>query len=298
MVRIPLPRVPPYRLRIGPRPKTRVWRGHPRSVPQAILGFSAETLDLRAQRRSCTPLTSAAVLAIFMGVFSTQARAAEAKTINIVVVTGGHGFDEKEFPKLFAGYPDIKVDFKALKNEAEIFDDVSDWKYDVIVFYHMTQQMSEKRAANFLALLDKGVGVVALHHCIGAFQDWPEWRNIIGGKFFTKEGTVDGKKWAVSPWKDDVKMNVHIEAEHPITAGLKDFTVTDEAYKNQWHDPEAKLLLSTVEPLQDQQLAWAKTFHKANVCYIQLGHGPGIFTDPNYRQLVSQAIRWAATPAK
>ncbi|MCY2954130.1 MAG: ThuA domain-containing protein [Planctomycetota bacterium] len=249
-------------------------------------------------------ISIAAILASLMISRLTLAADTPAKTINIVVVTGGHGFDEKEFPKLFAGLGDIpnikvdKVDFKALKDEAELFDDISNWKYDVIVFYHMTQKITEKRRANFLALLDKGVGVVALHHCIGAFQDWPDYANIIGGKHFTKEGTIDGKKWPVSLWKDDVKMTVHVEADHPITAGIKDFTVIDESYKNQWHDPDATLLLSTVEATQDKQIAWAKTFRKANVCYIQLGHGPAIYTDPTFRQLVSQAIRWAAKPVQ
>jgi hypothetical protein len=37
----------------------------------------------------------------------------------------------------------------------------------------MTQQISEKRQKNFLKLLDQGVGIVALHHTMGSFQQLP-----------------------------------------------------------------------------------------------------------------------------
>jgi hypothetical protein len=37
-----------------------------------------------------------------------------------------------------------------------------------------------------------------------------------------------------------------------------------------------------------------KTYDKAKVCYLQLGHGPQAFSDPNYQRLVAQAIRWTA----
>jgi len=239
-------------------------------------------------------LTIAAIVAALLLAHFAPAADPPAKKLNVVIVTGGHGFDTKAFPNLFAGYDDINFEYKDQKDDSELFEDISNWKYDVMVFYNMGQKISEKRQANFIKLMDQGVGVVALHHCIGAYQDWPEWPKIIGGKFFTKEGTIYGKNWPVSLWKDDVEMTVHVEADHPITAGVKDFAVTDESYKNQWHNPDAKLLLSTDEATQDKQLAWAKTYRKSNVCFIQLGHGPGIYSDANYRKLVSQAIRWAA----
>ena len=41
-----------------------------------------------------------------------------AKPIRAVVVTGGHGFDEKAFPKLFEGHPDIVCEFKPQKDDS------------------------------------------------------------------------------------------------------------------------------------------------------------------------------------
>lgn len=226
---------------------------------------------------------------------ATEATTKPARPLNIVVITGGHGFDQKAFPKLFDGYPDINTTFVALKAYTEIFDDVKDWKYDVIVFYNMTQIIPEDRRTNFLSLLDRGIGVVSLHHNIWAYQEWPEFAKIIGGKQFAKPSEFEGKTWPQSTYKHGVDIKVHVEdKDHPVTAGLSDFTIRDETYHGLWLDPDVKLLLTTDEPTSDRPLAWCKTYAKARTCCIQLGHGPDIFTDANYRRFVYQAIRWTA----
>ena len=109
------------------------------------------------------------------------AGAAEAgKVLKIVVVTGGHGFSEKPFFEMFGSMKGIEYTHVALKDESEIFEDISAWPYDVIVLYNMTQKMSEKRRANFLKLMDKGVGLVVLHHAIAAYGAWPVFKKISG----------------------------------------------------------------------------------------------------------------------
>jgi type 1 glutamine amidotransferase len=227
-----------------------------------------------------------------------SARAAEpatkpARPLNVVVLTGGHAFDTKAFPKLFEGYEDIHPTHVALKGDTEIFEDIHDWKYDVIVFYNMTQVFPENRRASFLALLDRGVGVVSLHHNIWAYPDWPEFAKIIGGKQFPKETEFEGKAWPKSTYQHDTDFKIHVEKpNHPITAGLADFSLRDESYHGLWLDPAATVLLTTDAPTSDRALAWCKDYSKARTVCIQLGHGPEIFTDANYRKFVAQAIRW------
>ena len=220
---------------------------------------------------------------------------APAKPLNVVVLTGGHDFDQKVFPKLFEGHDGLSFTIVALKDHSEIFEDISGFKFDVIVFYNMTQKISEKRRANFLALLDRGVGLVPLHHVICAYQEWPEFNRIIGARYFQKAEMFEGKEHAKSTYKHDLDMPIRVvEPSHPITRGLKDFTLRDEGYKSQWFDPQAKLLLSTSHADSDAPIAWCKTYAKSRVCTIQLGHGPEAYTDLNYRQLLAQAIRWTA----
>jgi uncharacterized protein len=217
------------------------------------------------------------------------------QSLRVVVVTGGHDFDTTAFPKVFAGYPDLQVTFADQKDQSELFEDISHWKYDVIVFYNMGQKITEKRQANLLSLLEKGVGVVALHHCIAAYASWPEWARIIGGKYFEKESQFEGTVRRASTYQHDVPHDVLVvDQKHPVTAGLKDFHIVDETYKYQWADPKVHILLSTHESTSDTTLAWTKMYRNARVCYIQLGHGPSAYDDANFRKLVVQAIRWAA----
>lgn len=239
-------------------------------------------------------LVALALLAI---TFASRAFAADAdrKLLNVLVLVGGHDYDKAAFPKTFQGNPDIKVTEYTFKDHSEVFEDISDWKYDVVVFYSMTQKISEKRQQNFLKLLDRGVGMVFLHHVICQYQDWPEFARIVGGKYLLKEQEIDGKKMAPSKYLHDVNVAVKIkDPNHPITRGLKDFTVHDETYKGQWIDPSVTLLLTTDEPTSDSFLGWCKTYGNARTCYIQLGHGPQAFVDANYQKLVANAIRWVA----
>jgi len=228
-----------------------------------------------------------------------KAMAADGKTLNVVVVTGGHDYDTKAFPKLFADMEGVKVTYAPQKDDSELFEDISNWNYDVIVFYNMGKKISAKRQANFKALLEKGVGIVALHHCIAAYPNWADWAKIIGGKYFEKAGEMDGVPFKASTYLHDREMPVKVvAADHPICKGVKDFVLHDETYKGQWIDPSATVLLTTTDETSDKQVGWAKTYAKSRVCYIQLGHGPQAYTDSNYRLLVLNAIRWTGEAPK
>jgi len=218
-----------------------------------------------------------------------------AKPIRAVVVTGGHGFDEKAFPKLFEGHPDIVCEFKPQKDDSEIFEDVADWPYDVVVLYNMTQKISEKRRQNFLGLLDRGVGLVVLHHAVADFQDWPEFEKIAGTRYYLKETVVDGVTHPRGAWKDGVNFKIHVEdAEHPITKGLADFQVRDEGYRNQTYAPDNHLLLSTDNAASEKQVGWVRTYKNARVFCTPIGHGPQAFTSEPFRRVMARAIRWTA----
>jgi hypothetical protein len=235
-------------------------------------------------------------LSVVMAV--TGPAAAAEKALNVVVLTGGHDFDKAAFPKVFEGHADIQVTFADQKDHSEIFEDISDWKYDVIVFYNMSAKISVKRQENLLKLLDKGVGLVPLHHVLGAYPEWPEFSKIIGGRYLLKPQEWEGQQRPGSTYKEGIMLKMHVEADHPVTSGIQDFEIEDEGYKGQWHDSSAKLLLSCVNDASDKEIAWCKTYRNSRVCTIQAGHGPEAYANPNYRKLVYQAIRWVAEKGK
>jgi len=215
--------------------------------------------------------------------------------MKVVVITGGHGFEHEPFFKMFDHMEGIRYTEAAQKDHSEIFEDIRGWDYDVIVFYNMTQNISQKRRKNFTRLLDEGVGVVALHHTMGAFQQWPRFKKIIGAKYLLKDTTVGGVPQKGSTFKHDLDVNVRIaDRNHPITQGIGDFTIHDETYKNCWFDKDNHVLLTTDHPTSDKTIGWVRNFEGARICTIQLGHDAKAYANENYQTLIERAILWTA----
>ncbi len=215
--------------------------------------------------------------------------------IKAVVVTAGHDFERESFFEMFDSFDNVQYVEAEQKDDSEIFEDIAGWDYEVMILYNMTQKISPKRQANLTKLLDKGVGLVAVHHSIANFQDWPEYRNIIGAKYYLKITTENGVTYPRGEYKHDEDINVYItDPTHPVTRGLSDFSVNDETYGKWTFDSGNHLLLTTDHPASNTQLAWVRNYKNARVCFVQLGHGPRAYRNQNYRRLVAQAIGWCA----
>ena len=91
--------------------------------------------------------------------------------------------------------PEISYKVAELPGAFEMFQPANRNKYDVIVFYHMWQQITADQAEAIEECVSLGKPVVALHHSICAFDDWPEYWKIIGGKYFHKKTILDGKEY-------------------------------------------------------------------------------------------------------
>lgn len=234
-------------------------------------------------------LTAALFASFILPAFAINAqepaKARPAKKMRVLVLYGGHGFPEKPFREVFAPFRDMKCTFVEEKQGGEAFDNIDRWPYDAIVLYNFEKKPSDKQKENFLKLLDRGVGLVILHHGLHAYKEWPEFKKIAGITSF------------VSIAKDDVNYTVHIEdPTHPIVKGMKDFAVKDETYLSHNIDPQAKVrvFLTTSEPTNLKAVAWTHTYRKAPVCYLQLGHGPNVYGNKDFRAVLHNAIRWSA----
>lgn len=217
----------------------------------------------------------------------------------VVVVTAGHGFEREAFFAVFDALEDIDYVEAEQKDDSELFEDISNWDYDVIVFYNMTQNISVKRQANLKKLLDSGVGVVAMHHCIAAYQKWPEFKKIIGAKYYLNAMEEDGVLHEKSIPKHDLEVAVHVEDKrHPITRGMSDFVIHDETYKKCSFENDNRVLLTTDNPHGDKPICWVRKYSKANVCYLQLGHDKHAYTNENYQKLIHRSIQWSAGKLK
>lgn len=218
------------------------------------------------------------------------AEPAPAKT-RVLVVTGGHEFEEPQLWQMFKELPGISFEPVAHPHAHARLKKEAATAYDALVFYDMHQDISEPAKADLVARLKEGKGLVVLHHAIANYQNWPEYHRIIGARYYLEKTLVDGVEKPRSAWKHDMKFKVQT-APHPITRGVPTFDIHDETYK--WFDVASDVtpLLMTDEPESNKVIGWAKTYAAARVVYIQLGHDHFAYENPSFRKLVAQAIGW------
>jgi uncharacterized protein len=250
--------------------------------------------DLMNLRKNCLLLSVAAVLlAVANGALANEL---DQHKIRVLVITGGHDYEVPQFNAMFDSIPDIvTTNMTYPEVAAELQPALAD-KFDVVVFYDMwVAGITPPQQEAFVELLDRGIGVVALHHTLAAHKDWPEYEKIIGGKYHVEDRQVEGKVVPHSTYDHDQDIKVEIAAQdHPITRGLHDFEIRDETYAGYDSDPQATVLLTTEHPKSDRELAWAKTYRNSRVVYIQLGHDHFAYEHPTYRQLIARSLRWTA----
>ncbi len=208
--------------------------------------------------------------------------------VRMLVITGGHDH-EASFYGLFDGYKDIG--WAPVTDSKLAFQKDLRPRYDVLVFYDFTRELDEKGKQNLRDFVESGKGIVVLHHGVLNFQKWPWWyEEVVGGRYrLDREGNIPnstvkfGEEHLITP-----------AGEHPITAGIGPFHVTDETYKGLFISPKITPLLTTDNPTSDRVVAWIRPCTTSKVVFIQLGHDHSPFRHPSYRALVHNSILWTA----
>ena len=144
-------------------------------------------------------------------------------------------------------------------------------------------KLSEDARRGFLAFLAQGKGFLALHAATLCFDDWPEYRKILGGWWdWEQSGHAPFRRHAFS---------VHT-GKHPITEGIRDFEIDDELYTS-------PVAVDSVCPLIEGEwegkrhpVLWLHTYGPARICYNALGHGPEAFEHSPNRTLLQRGAQW------
>jgi type 1 glutamine amidotransferase len=223
--------------------------------------------------------------------------------LNLLVVSGGHGYDTVQFNLMWKSFPQFNVTFQVLKVGNEIFEDVSAWNYDVLVFYNEQDpgaKFTDKQKANFLALLDKGVGMIVMHHAVASYPFWPEYEKLAGVKYTSKNFYPPGPQISIAKLYITHDLMV-LDTADPIMKGItKSFTTRDEGYRNMRFPSDNHLLLRSHSADADTPAAWRRTFHNSRVFTTVLGHGPNrsgdpnIFAEPFFKGMMLRAVLWTA----
>jgi type 1 glutamine amidotransferase len=172
------------------------------------------------------------------------------------------------------------------------------------------------------ALLEQGKGLVFLHHAIAGWPLWPEYGEIVGGRFLYRPAKVRGVARPDSGYRHAVTHNIRVVTDHPVVAGVDSaFELTDELYLYQvFNDSVIPLLRSDYAFDRDHfysaelavtghlysnegwqhgagsnLLGWVKSYRNSPIVYLQSGDNAAVYQNPNFRRLLDNALRWVGS---
>jgi uncharacterized protein len=214
--------------------------------------------------------------------------------VRILVITGGHDYNKESFTEMFTALGnEFSCEIMELPVAFDMFLPENRDKYDVLVFYHMWQTISNDQMITLSGCIREGKPLVVLHHSICAFDGWDEYIHIVGGKYFHQPKTILGVEYPASSYEHDRHIAVQVvDTNHPVTKNLRDFTLFDETYKDYYVEPVVRPLLRTNDPTSTPIIGWETRYGKSRVVTIQSGHDTPTYQDENYRKLLRQAILW------
>lgn len=257
--------------------------------------------------------------------------------LEILVVTKGHPFERDPFFEIFDAMP--AIGWSAVEQPAAqvFFAPEHAHHYDAYVLYDMPgieftgggpkfHDPPAQYVADFGRLLERGHGFVFLHHAIAGWPTWPEYADIIGGRFLYAPGVFRGNSYPASGYRHAVKHRLRCVAEgHPLTEGLDaGFEIEDELYLCPIDESRLTALFRSDHDFADtgfysadlavhgqmfsregwshppgsDLIAWTHRYRNSPIVYIACGDGPDAYRNPGFRRLIENAIRYVASESR
>jgi uncharacterized protein len=214
---------------------------------------------------------------------------AQNEKIPVLLFTGGHDFDRKAFFEMLNSFENL--DFTEVKHPDANNFWLEKSEYKIILFYDMVQVISPEQMEGFNRKVNEGIGMVFLHHALPSYKGWENYHQVLGGKYVEPSTNPENH----SDYRHDVHFNLKIlNPKHPIMNGISEFDVFDEIYINAPVSNDVIKLAGTDNPDSMNPLVWCQDISlQTRTVYIQPGHGPQVFSQPQYRKLLLQSLLWA-----
>lgn len=164
------------------------------------------------------------------------------------------------------------------------------WSMQVERYAHLRDEwslaLSDDARTALLAHLRRGGGLLAVHGASICFDDWPGWREVLGGVW-------DWDRSSHPPVDDEPVTVTMTGVQHPVVEGMTDFSVVDEVYGFLDLAPDVVALMTSEHGGAAHPLLWAREVQGGRVVYDALGHDLRSYASPEHRTLLQRAARWA-----
>lgn len=164
-------------------------------------------------------------------------------------------------------------------------------KQDLIVQCVTMSKISGEQWKGLNQAVRNGCGLAGWHGGLcDSFRENTEYQFMTGGQWVAHPGNC-------------MDYDVHISNPHdPVTAGLKDFRITNTEQYFLHVDPSIVVLATTRFSGQHAEetrevvmpVTWKKTWGKGRVFYTALGHTYKDFDVPECRTMVERGLLWAS----
>ncbi len=234
------------------------------------------------------------ILALGVLLFAAADEAICQEKLNVLVVTG---FDVGAHDWRGTTHQTVEILEDSGRFNVKVCEDIGIFEsssldqYDAVVLnygFWKQPEPSEGAKAGLLKYVAGGKGLVPLHFSCSSFQDWDEYQKLIGRTW----------KKGVGGHGPRGKFTVKIgKADHPISAGLKDFEADDELYAKLSGDAEIEVLASAYSDWSDkvEPIVYVKPYGKGRVVHNVLGHDHRARENASFQSLLRRGVEWAAS---
>jgi len=160
--------------------------------------------------------------------------------------------------------------------------------YEVVILYFGAKNEQPERIRALAAFVEKGGGLVALHHTCGAFEGDKGFVSLVGGEF-----SSHGSGWFSAK---------HAEGQsgHPALGGIPEFETWDETYIHKSLNDDRIDLQVRDEKGLPEPWTWIRTQGNGRVFYTAHGHDGRVWENSHFQKMITAATIWTAnrTPDK
>ena len=259
---------------------------------------------------------------------------------SLLVLSGGHPYEEGPFEELIQSLGRMLGGWEVThlvhpEAESAVAGGAAD-DADALLFYDMggyefadgrvtSRPPSEGFRQAIRRRFETGKGAVAMHHALAGWAEWPEWADMLGGRFLYQPGEWKGRDVPDSGYRHDVEYDAEVVADHPVTQGLPEtFPLVDELYLAQVDESAVTPLIrarhsfirddfySAANAVAGEMFSNENWDHPdgsdlvgwesrvgpeeggAPLVYLQFGDGPETYRTPHVRRALVNALRHCA----
>ena len=196
----------------------------------------------------------------------------------------------------------IKDNEYIFSSSVESFKELSLNRHAAVILYFHKQHVSAESLRVLDEFVKNGGGLLAIHSASASFKKYPEYFDILGGRF-TEHGKIE--EYIVRPNFDT--STKHIETANDtngateniscLFSGIDEFKVKDELYLHEYH-PENTIHFYVEKNGKKEPVVWTRHYGKGRVCYLAIGHCAKSLKNPCVQKIIHSGLNWICESEK